>query len=141
MQQSLLEKLSELVRQHEELGANLNDPELMNQAQKYQAVSREYAQLQPIVDLFANYQATVNDLQSAKEMLQEAEDNEMRVFAAEEVKTLQQQLEQYDSELKILLLPKDPNDDKNIFLEIRAGTGGDEAAIFVGDLLKMYMRY
>jgi peptide chain release factor 1 len=138
MKDSLLNKLHEIRRQHEEIGAQLNDPELGNDTNKLQALSKEYAKLQSIVDVFNEYETTAADLEAAFEMRQ---DPELKEYAEDEIKQLQQKITAADKDLQLLLLPKDPNDDKNIFLEIRAGTGGDEAAIFVGDLFRMYSRY
>jgi peptide chain release factor 1 len=138
MKQSLLNKLNEIRRQHEEIGVQLNDPELGNDTNKLQSLSKEYAKLQSIVDAFNEYEGLRSDLEAALEM---RNDPELKEYAEEEIKDLQNKLETTDKALQLLLLPKDENDDKNIFLEIRAGTGGDEAAIFVGDLFRMYSRF
>ena len=138
MKDSLLRKLHEIRRQHEEIGAQLNDPELANDSNKLQSLSKEYAKLQSIVDEFTTYENLLGDLQAAQEMRL---DPEMKDYADDEIKTLQVKIDVANKALQLLLIPKDPNDDKNIFLEIRAGTGGDEAAIFVGDLFRMYSRF
>jgi len=129
-----------MVDRHEELKALLSDPEVINDQNKFRALSKEYAQLEPLVDIFLQYRQIVKTQESASAMLQD-DDAEMRNLAEEEFEQSKEQLQALEQELRVLLLPKDPNDDRNIFLEIRAGTGGDEAAIFAGDLFRMYSRY
>src|SRR5690606_20760005 len=107
---------------------------------KFRALSREYSELEPVAEAFARFQKAQADLASAEAMLKDG-DAELRAMAEEEVDSLREQLAEQELELQRLLLPKDPNDTRNIFLEIRAGTGGDEAAIFAGDLFRMYSRY
>tara|TARA_A100001015_G_scaffold320549_1_gene447326 strand:+ start:503 stop:1582 length:1080 start_codon:yes stop_codon:yes gene_type:complete len=140
MKQSLQEKLQQLAYRYTELGGLLSDPEVMSQQNRYRDLSKEYAQLEPIVKCYEQYQSLQASFISAKEMLQD-DDAEMKALAKEEVATLEPQLLQTEEELKVLLLPKDPNDERNVFLEIRAGTGGSEAAIFAGDLFRMYSRF
>ena len=140
MKQSLIEKLETLVRRHEEVGHFMSDPEVMSNQNKFRELGKEYAQLEPSVACFADYQRTLDDLATAKEMLQE-KDKDMQEMAKAEIEELEPKQIELEDQLQILLLPTDPNDDKNVFLEIRAGTGGDEAAIFVGDLFRMYARY
>jgi len=137
---SIRSKLENLSERLQEISALLSDPETINDQNKFRALSQEYAELDPVVACFAQYQQTVDDIESAKEMQQE-DDAEMRAMATEELLAATKKQDEFELELQKLLLPKDPNDDKNIFLEVRAGTGGDEAAIFAGDLFKMYSRY
>ena len=140
MKTSIENKLIQLVDRHEEIAGLLAEPEVMADQNRFRDLSREYSQLEPVVNCYQQYQQAASDLQSATEMLQE-DDADMREMAQEEKKLAEQNIEQLERELQKLLLPKDPNDSSNIFLEIRAGTGGDEAAIFAGDLFRMYSRY
>jgi peptide chain release factor 1 len=140
MKQSLLNKLELLSARHEEIAALLSDIETINDQDKFRNLSMEYAQLGELVKNFDAYQQAQQALASAREMLSE-DDAEMRVLAEEEISDNQHKIEHLETELQKLLLPKDPNDNANVFLEIRAGTGGDEAALFAGDLYRMYSRY
>jgi len=140
MKESINNKLESLTERLEEINHLLSSPEIISDQNKFRALSQEHAQLSPVVSCFSNYKTTMNDFNEAKRMLED-DDKDMREMAKEEFKEAKEQLETLENELQILMLPSDPNDDKNIFLEIRAGTGGDEAAIFAGDLYKMYMRY
>ena len=140
MKASILTKLELLSARHEEIAALLSEPEVINDQNRFRSLSMEYAQLEDIVKAFAKYQQAQQDLESARDMLQE-DDVEMREMAQEEMDGANKRLEMLEIELQKLLLPKDPNDNSNVFLEIRAGTGGDEAAIFAGDLFRMYSRY
>jgi peptide chain release factor 1 len=140
MKPSILTKLEILSARHEEIAGLMSEPEIINDQNRFRSLSMEYAQLEDVVKAFADYQSTEQDLQAAQEMLQE-DDAEMQAMAEEEVNTARDRLAELETELQKLLLPKDPNDNSNVFLEIRAGTGGDEAAIFAGDLFRMYSRY
>lgn len=140
MKDSIKQKLETLVDRHEEIAALLSDPEVMSNQNRFRDLSKEYAQLEPIVKAFQSHQQAVVDQESAEAMLQDS-DASMRELGKEELKAAKESIEQLNQDLQILLLPKDPNDACNTFLEIRAGTGGDEAAIFVGDLYRMYARY
>ncbi|MCZ6577992.1 MAG: peptide chain release factor 1 [Gammaproteobacteria bacterium] len=140
MKQSLLNKLELLSARHEEIAALLADIETINDQPKFRSLSMEYAQLENVVRSFSAYQQAQQALGAAHEMLAD-DDAEMRELAEEEVADSTQQIERLEIELQKLLLPKDPNDNANVFLEIRAGTGGDEAALFAGDLFRMYSRY
>lgn len=140
MKTSLTTKLQSLVDRYEELSALLGDAEIISDQKRFRECSKEYAQLEPIVQCFQQYESAQQAEQQAHELLNES-DEEMRELAKEELKEAKETQERLTHELQILMLPKDPNDDKNIYLEIRAGTGGDEAAIFVGDLYRMYVRY
>lgn len=140
MKASILEKLQTLSDRHEEVGALLSDPDVISDQDRFRQLSKEYAELEPVVKAYGDYQQVAGDIAEAKLLLKDA-DADMREMAQEEVKEGEKQLESLELELQTLLLPKDPNDDKNVFLEIRAGTGGDEAAIFSGDLFRMYCKF
>lgn len=140
MKDSVVQKLQTLVERFEEVQALLSDAETIADQEKFRALSKEYSQLEGIVKVFGAHQQAQQDFESAQEMMQE-DDAEMREMAQEEYKEAKATIETLESELQILLLPRDPNDDSNCFLEVRAGAGGDEAAIFAGDLFRMYSRY
>lgn len=140
MKPSIQKKLQTLVERHEELSALLSEPDVINHQTQFREYSKEYSQLEPVVNTFKRYQQTMNDIDGAKELLNEA-DPEMQQMAKQELKTAEDLIEKLEKDLQVLLLPRDPHDDNNIFLEIRAGAGGDEAAIFAGNLARMYTRY
>ena len=140
MKESVVRKLEHLVERFEEVQALLGDPEVIGNQEKFRNLSKEFSQLEDVVAGFNAYQQAQENLASAMEMLNE-DDAEMREMAQEEMKEAKAEIERLETELQVLLLPKDPNDDNNCFLEIRAGAGGDEAAIFAGDLFRMYSRY
>lgn len=136
----MIGKLEGLAERYEEVGHLLGDPEVLGNQNKFRDLSKEYSQLEEVVKTFKNYQQVIEDIKSAEEMLKDA-DPDMREMAEEDYKENKKLVEPIELELQKLLLPKDPNDNKNIFLEIRAGTGGDEAAIFTGDLFRMYSKF
>jgi peptide chain release factor 1 len=140
MKASIQHRLESLCERYEELAALLSDAEVISDQTRFRDYSREYAELEPLAQSFSRWQQAVSDQASAEQMLQE-DDAEMREMAREEIDSARERIEQLEAELQILLLPKDPNDQRNVFLEVRAGTGGDEAAIFAGDLFRMYSRY
>ncbi|MBT3195383.1 MAG: peptide chain release factor 1 [Candidatus Ruthia sp.] len=140
MNASILTKLEQLSMRLEEVGAMLSDPEVASDQKKFRELSIEHSQLTPVNEQFSQYLATQEDIEAAESMLLE-DDDEMKAMAKEEISEGKAKLEQLDLELKKALLPKDPNDSRNIIIEIRAGTGGDEASIFSGDLFRMYSRY
>jgi len=140
MNPSILNKLNALVDRHEELAGLMSDPEIISDQNKFRSMSKEYAQLEPVVACFKKYSQAKKDLSNAEEMTRD-NDLDLREMAEEEKNIASKTIEESELELQKLLLPKDPRDDSNIFLEIRAGTGGDEAAIFAGDLFRMYSRY
>ena len=140
MKESLLFRLDSISERYEELAALMSEPEIISDQNKFREFSKEYAEIEPVVLCFANYKQTLDDIQEAK-MLMDDGDADMREMAEDEWKEAKGALEVLDKDLQTLLLPKDPNDGHNVFLEIRAGTGGDEAAIFSGDLFRMYSRY
>ncbi len=140
MKASILSKLEILSARYEEIAGLLSELEVINDQNQFRGLSMEYAQLEDVVKAFTEYQSVEQDKIAAEEMLKE-DDAEMREMAEEEITEAAQRMEQLEMNLQKLLLPKDPNDNSNVFLEIRAGTGGDEAAIFAGDLFRMYSRY
>jgi peptide chain release factor 1 len=137
---TMLAKLAGLNDRHEEVAALLSDPDVMGDRDKFTALSKEYAEIEPVVQCYQNLAALETTLVESREMLDE-EDAEMRAMVEDDIRETNAQVELLSAELKTLLLPKDPNDRSNVFLEIRAGTGGDEAAIFSGDLFRMYNKY
>jgi len=140
MKESILTKLESLADRYEELAALLGDAGVISDQDKFRAYSKEYAELEPVVQCFQSYQQAQGDLAEAQLMLEDS-DPDMREMAKEEFAEAKDSIAALEQELQILLLPKDPNDGRNVFLEVRAGTGGDEAAIFSGDLFRMYSRY
>ncbi len=137
----MIEKLEEIKLRFEEVGQLLAQPDTMKDMKKFSQLSKEYRDLEKIVLKYKQFKDVRNHLQQAKEVLQKEKDEELRQIAKMEIDDLTPKVESIESELKELLIPKDPNDDKNVMLEIRAGTGGDEAAIFAGDLWRMYQRF
>ena len=140
MKASLLSKLEALSERHEEIAALLSDSEVINDQNRYRDLSREYSELETVVQCFGKFSLVEADLQEARLLLDDG-DADLREMAEEELRSGEEQKAQLEAELQTLLLPRDPNDGHNVFLEIRAGTGGDEAAIFSGDLFRMYSRY
>jgi peptide chain release factor 1 len=140
MRESLKQRLLQLQDRYTEVGHLLSEPEVINNQQKFRALSKEYAQIEPVVLCYQQFQQAEQAVTQAQQMLQD-DDAEMRELAQEEFTQATQDKQNLEQQLQILLLPKDPNDERNVYLEIRAGTGGDEAAIFVGDLFRMYSRY
>ncbi|WP_305906352.1 peptide chain release factor 1 [Methylomarinum sp. Ch1-1] len=140
MKASIKLKLDNLSERFDEIAALLAQPEVQADQNKFRSLSQEYAQIDPIVGCYQKYLENEHNLEGARDMVKDS-DPELRAMAQEEIEQAEQQKEALEHQLQILLLPKDPNDNRNIFLEIRAGTGGDEAAIFSGDLAKMYQRY
>lgn len=140
MKESLLLKLDTISERYEELAALLSDQETISDQKKFRAFSQEYAEIEPVVKSFQLYRSTQNDIAEAESLLKD-DDAEMRELAAEDLTNGKKAIESLEEELQRLLLPRDPNDKNNVFLEVRAGTGGDEAAIFAGDLFRMYTRY
>lgn len=140
MKPSIQKKLQSLVERHEEVSALLSESDVISQQNRFRDLSKEYSQLEPVVNAFKQHQTCLQNIAEAKELLNET-DPEMQALAKQELKEAEETLEKLEQELQLLLLPKDPHDDSNIFLEIRAGAGGDEAAIFSGDLYRMYSRY
>ena len=140
MKESIKHKLEALAERFEEVGALLNEASVINDNNRYRELSKEYAQLEPVAQAFQGYQALLQDIADNEALAQE-EDPEMRALAQEELQQAGPKQATIEQALQVLLLPRDPNDDRNVYLEIRAGTGGDEASIFAGDLFRMYSRY
>jgi peptide chain release factor 1 len=140
MKTSIRDRLHQVSARHEEIGLLLSQADVLADQNRFKDLSREYAQLEPVVQSWRKWQSTRLSIDEARQMLTET-DREMREMAEEEIDSGKRRLEKLERDIQFLLLPKDPNDDKNTFLEIRAGTGGDEAAIFAGDLFRMYQKY
>lgn len=140
MKSSIQNRLEQLSDRFEEVSALLSDSSTISNQDRFRDLSREFAEIEPIVQCFQAWKSSLADIEAARELARDG-DAEMREMAEEELALAEQKTEDLDEELQRLMLPKDPNDGKNVFLEIRAGTGGDEAAIFAGDLFKMYLRY
>lgn len=140
MKSSIEAKLAGLVERHEEIGVLLSQPDIIQNQNKFRDLSREYSDLQELVTVFTAFQQ-LNQRKQTAELLLTENDPELKSMAAEEIAEIEAELPEIEAQLQFLLLPKDPDDDKSIFLEIRAAAGGDEAAIFAGDLFKMYSRY
>jgi len=138
MSPSIRRKLDEMAERFEEVGQLMSEPEVINEQTRFRTLSKEYAQLEPLVGALAAFDRVRLERQSAVEMLGDAD---MKDLALDEIKDADARLETLETSLKLLLIPRDPADDANIFLEVRAGTGGDEAAIFAGDLFRMYAKY
>ena len=138
---TLTEKLDQLDSRYEEMTHQLSSPEVVNDSARFQKIAKQHAELEEIVAKHREYKQIVRDLAGAHQLFLEAEDAEMKQMAHEEEKTLTARKETVERELKLLLLPKDPNDEKSVLIEIRAGTGGDEAALFAAELFRMYSRY
>jgi len=134
----MLDKIEELERRFQELEALLSDPVVIANQPEFRKLSREHADLAPLVDAYRRYRKVLDDMDGNRELLA---DPEMKEMAEEELKSLEEEKDRLDAEIRLLLLPKDPNDSRNVILEIRAGTGGDESALFAGDLFRMYSRF
>ena len=131
-------KLEALSQRIEELNTELSNQQIVKDMERFKKLSKEHSDIQPVVDIYKKYNQVTKDIEEAKEMLN---DHEMRAFAQEEIENGKLKIENIEDELQTLLLPKDPNDNKNIFLEIRAGAGGNESALFAGDIFRMYNRF
>ncbi|HQJ74869.1 MAG TPA: peptide chain release factor 1 [Bacteroidota bacterium] len=137
----MFEKLDKIVEKFENLTNMLSQPEIISDQQKYKELSKERANLEPIVEGYLKYKKIFNDIKGNREILNSKGENELKELALAELEELEPKLAQAEEELKFLLLPKDPNDSKDCIVEIRAGTGGEEAALFAADLFRMYTRY
>jgi peptide chain release factor 1 len=134
-------KLEGVKKRFEEVGNLINEPDTISDMKRYVKLNKEYKDLKPIVGAYNEYNNILSNIKSSKQILSEEKDEEMREMAKEEIDTLIEQRDNLEAEIKVMLLPKDPEDDKNAILEIRAGTGGDEASIFAGDLFRMYTKF
>jgi len=137
----MFDKLEDLVAKYEELLNELNNPEIVNDQARYKKVMKEQNDLSPIVEAYKDYKQAKKDVDDSLAILDAESDEEMRELAKEEMNSAKERIEKLEQQLKILLLPKDPNDDKDIVMEIRAGAGGDEAALFAAELFRMYSHY
>ena len=138
---SILSKLQGLKLKFEEIGQQLTDPSIMSDQKRYVALNKEYRELKPLVEAYDTYKDVISNIEFSKEVLATEKDEEMRDLAKGEIESLTIQRDALEEEIKLLLIPSDPEDSKNAILEIRGGTGGDEAAIFAGDLFRMYTKY
>jgi peptide chain release factor 1 len=137
----LREKLEDIVRSYEELGTRMADPVVLADQKEYGRLAKEHRSRQPLAEKAGEYITALDGLESAKEMQRAESDQDMRDMVADEIRELEERLPQLEDELKVMMLPGDPNDDKDIIIEIRGGAGGDEAALFAGDLYRMYARF
>lgn len=137
----MFDRLDDLLIRYEELMEELNNPYVVEDQKKFRKLMKEQADLAPIVEAYKNYKQAHQDVEDSVALLEEESDEEMRELAKEELADAKKRIEELEQELKILLLPKDPNDEKNVMVEIRAGAGGDEAALFASELYRMYVRY
>ena len=137
----MFDKLEDILFRYDEVLKELSEPEVLNDASRYQKLMKEQSDLEPIVEKYREYKETKAGIEDSLAMLEEETDEEMRELAKEELNECKGKIDDIENELRILLLPKDPNDDKNIIMEIRAGAGGDEAALFAAELYRMYVNY
>jgi len=137
----MLDKLEEIKKQFESLTKELENPDIFKDQDRFKKVSKEHSELRPIVDKYKEYKKILTQIEENKDLLKTEKDEELKELAKEELQELEEKKEELEQELKVMLIPKDPNDDKNIILEIRAGTGGEEASLFAADLFRMYSRY
>ena len=137
----LLDKLAFIENKYDELSVKISDPSIMANQNEWRKLCKEHAELEVIVNAYREYKKVVEDLEADKEMLHEETDKEMKEMLHEEISDLTEKEKELDKQIQILLLPKDPNDDKNVFVEIRGGAGGEEAALFASNLFRMYTRY
>ncbi|AOW59240.1 Peptide chain release factor 1 [Legionella pneumophila] len=140
MKKSLELKLQQMLERYEEVGRLLSEASIIADQNQFKSLSKEYAQLEPVSQCYESYLEAKNNLDSLNELL-ESDDKDLATMAEEEIDTVKKQIGELDEQLQWHLIPKDPDDERNIYLEVRAGTGGDEAAIFAGDLFRMYSRY
>lgn len=137
----MFEKLNFIEEKFEDLSQKIADPEVISDQPRWQKYIKEHASIKPIVDKYREYKEVKSGIEEAKEILRESKDEELREMAKMELEELEDKVEPLEEELKVLLLPKDPNDEKNVIVEIRAGAGGDEAGLFAAELLRLYIRY
>jgi peptide chain release factor 1 len=137
----MFDRLERIEKQYEELTAALSSPEIVNDSAKYQKTAKQHSDMSEVVEKFREYKDLKKGIAESKAIIAEESDAEMKTMAEEELASLEARVERVESELKVLLVPKDPNDSKNVVLEIRAGTGGDEASLFAGEMFRLYTRY
>jgi peptide chain release factor 1 len=137
----IIDKLETIQRRWEEMSEQLNDPEVMSDMKRYVKLNKDYKDLEPVVQTFTQYKNVVANIDNAREIIKKEKDEDFREMAREELDSFLEEKDKLEEEIRIMLIPKDPQDSKNAVVEIRAGTGGDEASIFAGDLYRMYMKY
>lgn len=137
----MLDKLEEIYKKYIDLERQINDPEAMSDMKKYIQLNKDYKELHPIIAAYKNYRNVMTSLETAKEILDKEKDDELRAYAKEELVELTAQRDKMEEDIRLMLIPADPQDRKNAVVEIRAGTGGDEASIFAGDLYRMYLKF
>ncbi len=137
----IIDKLETIRRRWEEMSEQLNDPAVMADMKRYVKLNKDYKDLEPVIQAFTEYKTVVLNIGNAREIIKNEKDEDFREMAREELETFQARKEKLEEDIRIMLIPKDPQDDKNAIVEIRAGTGGDEASIFAGDLYRMYIKY
>ena len=137
----MFENLKELEQKYDDLSEKINHPDIIADQDKWRNMMKEHSNLSPIVEKYREFTKLKDDIESNKEMLEDSLEDDFRQMVKEDLKTIQEEIENVQDDLKILLLPKDPNDEKNVIVEIRGGAGGDEAALFAGVLYRMYSRY
>ncbi|MCI0395925.1 MAG: peptide chain release factor 1 [Chloroflexi bacterium] len=137
----MLEKIAKIVARYNEIERRMADPEVLADYQKIAELAQERSDLEPLVEAYRRHETAVRELAEARELLETADDEDMTVMAREEIERLEALQQQLEKQMRSFLVPKDPRDEKNVFIEIRAGAGGDEAGIFAADLLRLYMRY
>ncbi|MBU1369236.1 MAG: peptide chain release factor 1 [Bacteroidetes bacterium] len=137
----MIDKLETIRRRWEEMSEQLNDPAVMADMKRYVKLNKDYKDLEPVIQAFTEYKTVVLNIGNAREIIKNEKDEDFREMAREELETFQARKEKLEEDIRIMLIPKDPQDDKNAVVEIRAGTGGDEASIFAGDLYRMYIKY
>ncbi len=141
MENIMFDKLDDLLRKFEEIMNELSEPDVANNQERFRALMKEQSDLTPIVEAYKEYKQRNQDIEDSLAMLEEESDPDMKEMLKEELNTAKKRVQELERELKILLLPKDPNDDKNVIVEIRAGAGGDEAALFAAEIYRMYVHY
>lgn len=137
----MLDKLEAIFERFKSLEIQMNDPDIMQEMKRYVKLNKDYKELVPVIEAYKKYKNTVESIETARAILAEEKDEELRAFAREELDAMISQRDQMEDDIRLLLIPSDPQDGKNAVVEIRAGTGGDEASIFAGDLYRMYVRY
>lgn len=137
----MLEKLEAIYHRYQEIEEKMNDPSVISDMKLFIKLSKDYKELQPVIDAYKRYSSILNNIRSAKELLYSEKDEDFKAMAKEELIELASDKNELEEEIKVLLIPKDPEDSRNAIIEIRAGTGGDEAGIFAGDLYRMYIKY
>ena len=137
----MLDKLLKIKAEYEEVTNKMGEPEIASNQSKYQGLARKESHLRPIVELIKKYESALKNIDDSEQMLKSEKDEELLAMAKEELSLAKAEKVKLEEDLKVALLPKDPNDSKNVIVEIRAGTGGDEAALFAGDIFRMYSRY